>query len=379
MSIVTLFAYGVYLLIAGTIGSATTSSQQPSARLGGPVATASATTPYRTPLPLPQFQPVPAGVIANQPRVITAAGAALTWPAYVNTTGDAHYDVATYEVYRSPLDVDISQQPGTLISSVPGGQTSFVDTSAPVRTGPHDGIYHYLIGVRTKGGRFIQGTPVLVQLPKPGETELAIPATAADTIASGQPNAIANRVLSQRSLKQLEIGPDEDLGLGNTRLVFDFGPLTTLPSRATVVEAHLSVWCTSGGNYPQQYTLYALNRSFTGSEVTWNKASTGTAWTHPGGDYTAPTGRVLQPIYPSTQRSDFDATTAVRGWIRHPRSEHGLLLKADTESVQKAPLLNGFYVPIGGGSYPASESPQLYITYTGAAPTLATTASAPPG
>jgi hypothetical protein len=382
MSSVSLFAYGGYFVIAGVVQSAITSSQQPSAPLGGPIVAtaASSPTPYRTPQLIPPWKPVPAGVIANQPSVISATGAALTWPAYVNTTGDAHDDVARYEVYRSTLDHGLSQLPGTLIGSVRGDQTSFVDTSAPARTGPHDGIYNYLIGVRTKAGRFIQGTPVLLQLPMPGETELAIPATAADTIGSGQPNAIANTVLSQRSSKHLEIGPDEDLGLGNTRLVFDFRPLAALPSGASLVEAHLSVWRTSGGDYPDQYTLYILRRSFSGSQVTWKSASTGTAWTHPGGDYTAPTGRVLRAIDPSMQRSDFDATAAVRGWISNPSSEHGLLLKADTESVKTAPLLNGFYVPIGGSypPHPASESPELYITYTGASPTVAAMATASP-
>ncbi|MEY9844638.1 hypothetical protein ABH940_001707 [Streptacidiphilus sp. BW17] len=73
------------------------------------------------------------------------------------------------------------------------------------------------------------------------------------------------------------------------------------------------------------------------------------------------------------------ATAAVRGWIRDPGSEHGLLLKADTESVRTAQLLDGFYVPIGGAfpPYPASESPELFITYTGAlSPTVAATATA---
>jgi hypothetical protein len=374
MGTVSVSAYGAYFLIAllivGAGHSATTTFVQPSA----------APTPYRSPQPVQQWKPVPAGVIANQPSVINATGAALTWPAYVNTTGDAPYDVATYEVYRSTLNYDLSRSPGTLIGSVHSGQTSFVDTSAPARTGPHDGIYHYLIGVRTKGGRFIQGTPVLVQLPMPGHTELAIPATAAATIASGQPNAIADTVISQRSTKLLEIGPDEDLGLGNTRLVFDFGPLTALPGGAALIEAHLSVWPTSGGNYADQYTVYALSRSFTGSQVTWNSASTGIPWAHPGGDYTTPTGRVLHAIDPSIARRDYDATAAVRGWITNPSSEHGLLLKADTESVRTAPLLNAFYVPIGGSypPYPAWECPQLYITYTGAAPAVAATASATP-
>lgn len=373
MGTVSIFAYGAYFLIAllivGAGHSASTTFVLPSA----------APTPYRSPQPVQQWKPVPAGVIANQPSVVNATGAALTWPAYVNTTGDAPYDVATYEVYRSTLNYDLSRSPGTLIGSVHGGQTSFVDTSAPARTGPHDGIYHYLIGVRTKGGRFIQGAPVLVQLPMPGQTELAIPATAADTIASGQPNAIADTVISQRSAKLLEIGPDEDLGLGNTRLVFDFGPLAALPSGAALVEAHLSVWPT-GETYSAQYTLYALNRSFTGSQVTWNNASSGTPWTHPGGDYAAPTGHVLHAIDPSIQRNDYDATAAVRGWIGNPGSEHGLLLKADTESVRTAPLLNAFYVPIGGSypPYPAWECPQLYLTYTGGAPTVAATASATP-
>jgi hypothetical protein len=212
---------------------------------------------------------------------------------------------------------------------------------------------------------------VLVRLPMPGETELAVPATAADTIASGRPDAVADTVLAQRSTKTLEIGPDQDLGLGNTRLVFGFGPLPALPRGASLAEAHLSLWSTSGGDYPDRYTLYALRRSFTGSRVTWNSASPGTAWTRPGGDYAAPAGRVLPPVGPGVRRSDFDATAAVRGWLRHPGSAHGLLLKADTESVTKAPLLNGFYVPMGGSDppYPASQAPVLYLTYTGAPPT----------
>lgn len=370
MAAVAVLSYGVYVIIAATVLSAFSSSQHPSAPLGSPIVATAAASPLPDRSPSPAWEPVPAGVTVNQPSVISATGAALTWPAYVNTTGDAHYDVAAYEVYRSTPDHDLSQSPGTLIGSVRGGKTGFADTGAPARTGPHDGIYNYLIGVRTKAGTLIQGTPVLVQLPMPGQTELAIPATAADTIASGRPDAIANTVLAQGSSKLLEIGPDEDLGLGNTRLVFDFGPLAALPSGAALVEAHLSVWPTSGGDYPDQYTLYVLSRSFAGSQVTWNSASTGTAWTDPGGDYTGPTGRVLPAIEPGIQRSDFDATAAVRGWISDPGSDHGLLLKADTESVETAPLLNGFYVPIGGSypTYPASECPELYITYTGAAP-----------
>ncbi|WP_370096294.1 DNRLRE domain-containing protein [Streptacidiphilus sp. MAP12-20] len=381
MSTVSLFAYGLYFILAGALLSVFTSSQQTSAPLGGPIVatTAASPAPYRTPPPVPQWKAVPAGVVANQPSVINATGAALTWSAYVNTTGDAPYDVARYEVYRSTPNQDLAQSPGELVGTVRSDRTSFVDTGAPARTGPHDGIYNYLIGVRTRAGKLIQGPPLLVQLPMPGRTELAIQAAAADTIASGQPNAVANTVLAQRSSKQLEIGPDEDLGLGITRLVFGFGPLAALPRGAAVVEAHLSVWRTSGGNYPDQCTLYTLSRSFTGAHVTWNRASAGTTWARPGGDYTAPSGRV-SAFDPSNGRSDFDATAAVRDWIRDPGSEHGLLLKADTESVRTAPLLNGFYVSIGGSypAYPASESPELYLTYTGASPTVAATATTSP-
>lgn len=367
MTVVSLFAYGGYFAVAGALHSAF-SSHHTSAPLDGPivVTTTPSPTPYRTPQLVQPWKPVPPGVIPNQPRVVTATGAQLTWPAYDNTTGDPRYDVARYEVYRIAFGHSPSASPGTLIGSVPGDRTAYADTGAPARTGPRDGIYTYLIGVRTKGGRLIEGTPVDLQLPMPGRTEIAIPATAAATIASGRPNAPAAPVLAQHFDANLEIGPDEDLGLGNTRMVFGFGPLAALPNGASLVEAHLSVWRTSGGNYPDQYTLYALRRSFTGPQVTWRRASKGAAWNRPGGDYGAPTGRVLPSTEPGTLRSDFDATAAVRGWLRDPRSEHGLLLRADTESVRTAPLLNGFYVPVGGAypTYPAWDSPELTLTYT---------------
>ena len=41
-------------------------------------------------------------------------------------------------------------------------------------------------------------------------------------------------------------------------------------------------------------------------------------------------------IDPSLQRSDFDATAAVRDWISNPSSEHGLLLKATYKGAAPA-------------------------------------------
>ncbi|WP_165845705.1 DNRLRE domain-containing protein [Streptacidiphilus pinicola] len=382
MSTVALFAYGLYFIIAGSLLSWFTSGSHPSASPGGSVlaTTAPAPAPYRSPPPEQQWKPVPPGVVVDQPSVINATGAALAWPAYVNTTGSAAYDVARYEVYRNGLNQDLSQSPGHLIGVVNGDQTSFLDSGAPTRTGPHDGLYTYLIGVRTKGGRFIQGTPLLVQLPMPGRTEVALPALVADTIGSGMPNSAADAVIKKDSTPHLELGPDEDMGLGNTRLVFGFGPLAMLPKGADVVEAHLSLWRSSGGNYPDQDTLYALHRSFTGAQVTWNRAAAGRPWSRPGGDYGAPTGHLAQEVGGAFDRTDFDATGAVRGWVGDPASEHGLLLKADVESVRTAPLLGGWYVPVGGAppTNPVTEAPELFITYAGTMQPVTASASPSP-
>jgi hypothetical protein len=267
--------------------------------------------------------------------------------------------ITAYEVYRS-YSISFLQSQTTLVASLAPGITSFADATTDNPYG--GGLYYYMVAVRTRSGVVINGTPLPVELPAAGQTQIFIPAVTSGTLSAAYPNAVFDaHVLDATNQPKVEVG--SLCGLGATRAVFGFGALKdALPSGA-VVEAHLSLWDneTSPLDVRGNYALYGLSRSFTAPQATWNSAAPGIPWMKPGGDYaTTPAGTGLPQDEADPFRWDFDATAIVRGWISDPGSEHGLLLRANYETD---PQHMAYFAAVSD-RIPSVQRPVLVITYT---------------
>jgi hypothetical protein len=288
-------------------------------------------------------------VALNTPTVMHATGAELSWPSYVNITGDPANDLAAYEVHRSTT-ADFTPSAATLVATVKVHDTSFTDTTAPASSDPRAGDYYYMVAVRTKSGQLIAGPTSFVQLPRPGQTELVLPTDAATTLGAGGPNTIVDP-----NGYSLSVSPDIG-GQGAERAIFEFGSLKAIPSGAFVADARLNVWCKGTDAGP--ISVYALTRTFDASQATWNSAANGIAWTHPGGDYTTPSGAALPMDTADPEVCEFNATAIVRGWTSSPDGKHGLLLKFGNETSSA-----GYGSFSAGDTYHPLDRPQLVVTY----------------
>lgn len=336
-------AFGAFLAADEGVKSLWSPSS-PSAPLAGPVST--------TAEPIVSFSPektvtavaggTPQPIALNQPTVIHGTGPELSWPSYYNTTGEPGNDLAAYEVHRGTSS-NFTPSAATLVATVNARDTTFVDTTA------HAADYYYQVAVRTKSGQLLAGATQFVQLPERGQTELVFAVDAAATLDSGYPDTVTSSQFS------LLVTPGA-VGHGAERAIFEFGPLNALPADATVADARLSVWC--NGSEPGPISVYALTRTFDASQATWNSASTGVAWTHPGGDYVTPPGSAVRTAAADPERCAFDTTSIVRGWSTSRGAEHGLLLRVANESPAA-----GYGNFSAGDTYFPGQRPELVVTY----------------
>ncbi len=308
------------------------------------------------------------GVAVNAPTVIHATGAELSWPAYVNTTGDTANDLAEYQVHRSVYQTFTPGQ-NTLVSPVAPLATAFADTTAvptPANSAdPYGNAYYYMTVVKTKGGKLIPGPTQLVRLPKAGRTTILLPAMAATTLSSTQPNTVLN-TLSDGGVAQPWVSVGDNSGTyGVTRSVFDFGQLSQVPAGARIVNAHLKLWqeqttTTSSGAV---YELHGLTRSFNGTQATWTSAATGTAWTTAGGDFAATAAGTVSGLTNDPNRQTFDATSIVQGWLGTAGSNHGLMVKLGAEASTSPQERTVFAGRATADPRLAPLAPQLVVSY----------------
>ncbi|HEY2075346.1 MAG TPA: DNRLRE domain-containing protein [Streptosporangiaceae bacterium] len=159
--------------------------------------------------------------------------------------------------------------------------------------------------MRTWSGQLIAGATRFAQLPRPGQTEPALPTDAPATLDSGHPDTVVDP-----NGYSLSVSPDI-AGQGAERAIFEFGPLKAAPAGAVVADVRLSLRC--NGSDPSRITLYALTRTFDASQATWNSAANGIRWTRPGCDYTTPSGAALPMDTADPAVCQFDATAIATG------------------------------------------------------------------
>lgn len=278
------------------------------------------------------------GTTLNSPTVIHSTGPELSWPAYQNTSSDSGLDIAQYELYRSTQQA-FTPSAATLVAPIDKSATAYTDTTAtPTPDSSSDEIgrsYYYQIAVRTKNGQLLGSPTRIVGVPKAGRTMRLIQGTSGvtdTTLASGQPTTNENTIQSFGvGQKWLEVGNNSTTyGKARAALKFD---TSSIPSTATVLESRLFMWGaeTTTDTNGAIYELHGLTKDFNETQATWNNATSTTAWTTAGGDYSGTVSDTVGSVS-DVGRHWWDATGLTQGWITTPSSNHGALVKLKDES-----------------------------------------------
>jgi RHS repeat-associated protein len=320
------------------------------------------------------------GTSVSPPTTITATGAALSWPAYVDPTGanGGGDDIVEYQVHRSVYQT-FTPSAATLVAPVGKTGLSYQDTSAtPTPTNETDPLkrnfFYYMVAVKTADGQVVPGPTQGVLLPKAGQITKLFRETSANqvpdtTLSAGQPNTNVNVYDGDPY-----VSPGNNSSYyGDTRGLVKFGNLSGIPAGAQVVDAQLRMWNTylyPGTDTDEWVDVYRVTRAWNETSATWTRANATTSWTTPGGDFAAGALSGFNGFTNDPEWEAWDVKSAVNTWLAAPSSNHGLLLRQRNEasSTARAMLL-------------ASEAaepllrPTLQVTYL--EPTAASTYHAP--
>ncbi|GII56068.1 hypothetical protein Pth03_44570 [Planotetraspora thailandica] len=299
------------------------------------------------------------GVAVDPPTTIHATGAELSWPAYQDPSAASADDIVEYQVHRSVYQT-FTPSAATLVAPVSVGTRSFVDTTATPTpadsTDPFGNVFYYMVAVKTKDGRIIPGPTQLAGLPKAGRVTKILQGGNPDTtLSSTQPDT--NQDLLSGA-PWLSVG-NNSATFGKTRAVLKFPGVADIPATARVLDASLDLWAVSmTGSGTASYELRALTRDFAEATATWNKATSTTAWTTPGGDYAPTASSTVTGITNDPFRRTWNATSMVQGWVTTPTSNQGMMIKLanETSPAERAIFLSD-------ETEEPQLRPQLRVTY----------------
>ncbi|MFE9438024.1 DNRLRE domain-containing protein [Streptomyces sp. NPDC006602] len=278
------------------------------------------------------------GTTLNSPTVVHGTGPELSWKAYSNTTGDSGLDIAEYQLHRSTQQV-FTPSAATLVAPVDKAVTAYTDTTAtptPDSSSVEIGrSYYYQLAVKTKDGQLLGSPTRIVGVPKAGRTMRLVQGTTGvtdTTLSSGQPTTNEDTIASFGvGQKWLEVG-NNSTTYGKARAAMKFDT-AAIPTTATVLESRLFMWGaeTTTGTNGAIYELHGLNKDFNETQATWNNATSTTAWTTAGGDYSGTVSDTVGSVS-EVGRHWWDATSLTQGWTKTPTSNHGALVKLKDET-----------------------------------------------
>ena len=279
------------------------------------------------------------GTELNSPTVIHSTGPELSWKAYSNTSGDPNLDIAEYQLHRSTQQA-FTPSAATLVAPIDKSATAYTDTTAtptPDSSSAEIGrSYYYQLAVKTKDGQLLGSPTRIVGVPKAGRTMRLIQGTSGvtdTTLSSGQPTTNEDTIASFGvGQKWLEVG-NNSTTYGKARAAMKFDT-AAIPTTATVLESRLFMWGaeTTTGTNGAIYELHGLNKDFNETQATWNNATSTTAWTTAGGDYSGTVSDTVGSVS-EVGRHWWDATSLTQGWTRTPTSNHGALVKLKDETA----------------------------------------------
>ncbi|MBC7231659.1 MAG: DNRLRE domain-containing protein [Chloroflexi bacterium] len=152
--------------------------------------------------------------------------------------------------------------------------------------------------------------------------------------------------------------------------------LSSIPVGATITRATLQLYAAAWNSTDIVISAYAITRSVTLSQTTWNQAQSGNPWGRPGANDTSSDRRAVAESTLTTSGVkkwySFDLTRLVQDWVNGAMANNGVLLQAAYSS-------GAFYFSSAQeGSVPLH--PKLVITYrygSGASPTPTATSVSP--
>ncbi|HEX6683898.1 MAG TPA: DNRLRE domain-containing protein [Candidatus Limnocylindrales bacterium] len=292
-------------------------------------------------------------VALSDPQTVRATGAELSWSAYVNPSPVVGDDLVEYQVHRSTV-ADFAPSAATLVAPVPGGRTSYVDTTATPDT-----LHYYRVLVLRKDGQKATTQAFAVKTPPAGYVDANLP-TVADTTITACEFTLPHDVLYNRPLLGIGYVPG---GYGITRGLVKWDT-SSIPSTARIVQAEGRLWRALHNGNAAFFATHQLTRDFDES-ATWLNASSGVPWTNIGGDAVAAAIEVvgLGPTINSVW-VNFNLTSQLQGWQANPASNKGILIR-QVQEPNKACVGSG-----EGATFVASETaepsvrPRLHVRYT---------------
>ncbi|RVX40557.1 RHS repeat-associated protein [Nonomuraea polychroma] len=275
----------------------------------------------------------------GRPLVVHATGAELAWKPY-----DGPGEVTEYQVHRSQ-DLSFIPSPATLVAPLDNQTTTYTDTSAT----PNTRVAYRVVAIRSAGEASTSG-PVIVGLPNAGITVATLPPSADTTLTSCQPSTGHDK-LGERANLSAGFGGTT---FGTTRALLKFDT-SVIPAGVQQASANLRIFQVAHRGLEPSYHFYPLTRSFDEATASWQQAASGVPWTKAGGDHE--TTSVGEGFWTSPTEPDFSSwwspsgfDTLVQRWISDPSSNHGLLLRADSESTKACPTSGN------GDSFTSSEA-----------------------
>jgi RHS repeat-associated protein len=302
------------------------------------------------------------GVTLAMPTTIRSTGAELSWSAYADpspgsTTGD---DILEYQVHRSTAQSFIPSAK-TLVAPVVKDRVSYSDTSGtptPASSPTEFGApFYYMIVVKTRDGQLIPSPTEQVQLPKAGHIVRVLQGNSTDTTLTSLQPSTGHDVLDGGGL--IQVGNNGSI-FGTSRAVVKWPSMTGLPAGTRVLSAKVGLWgAYSEGGTGATFQMHGLTRDFDEATGSWNRASSATAWTTAGGDYTAAPASSVTNIGTDPRWQNWNATGLVQGWVNNPTSNKGVLFRLanETSPTQRVLFTSGEVPDI-------RQRPRLEVVYT---------------
>ncbi|MBM7861010.1 DNRLRE domain-containing protein [Lentzea nigeriaca] len=265
-----------------------------------------------------------AGAVLQPITKTYANGAELAWTPYAGT------DLVEYQVHRSISQV-YTPSASTLVTSVAPQATRFVDTTAtptPDSAGDLDwNLYYYMIVAKTRDGQLIPSATQQTRTPKAGQVRQIFRGGADTTLSALQPNANLDVLAGS---PWLQVG-NNGATYGKTRALVKFDGLNAIPPGTTITDADLSLWALYSNGTGATFDGHPLTRPFVENQATWNRASTTTAWTTPGGDIAA-RADFISGVTDRPTWHIWENAAMVQGWVDTPSSNNGFEVKLRDEA-----------------------------------------------
>jgi RHS repeat-associated protein len=290
------------------------------------------------------------GVVVNEPRLLHATGAALSWTRYAGT------NFTGYEIHRSAT-ANFSPSAATRLTTIRAqNATTFTDTTA--RAG---GTFSYAVVVDSSASN---------------QRRVTLPAAGTATVTL-QPDATDGKVARIENIGSTceNFGAQDRVNIGTTssgkrRGLFEFD-LRDIPSSATVSAATFSYYYEPSSASVGQVNVHRVTRAWreggssgncTGGGASWQDAYGSSAWTAAGGDYAA-TASATKTTADRTGGGwdSFTVTSLVNNWVTNAEVDHGLLVRLNSETLTAG---NQFVIYTDDFDMAPTLRPKLEVTYT---------------